>query len=197
MSAFVYLVGLKEFTSGRDDTKHIQACYWLPLQRSGTVCVLIGWGPCGSQPKSVMLLLGWSHSVLLPVWVPRDRQQGSRAPCPAGCLRASPCLTPSCSPYSYAKDPSPWVLAWTLRLVDVNQGQVTTKYPHTYSRTILSLQLLLRHYWARYSTTNYPVANCRRLWLNGAAPSNKCVELNMNQWRAEKSIHAESALPGK
>lgn len=94
VSAFVYLVGLKEFTYGRDDTKHIHTYYWLPLEWSGTVCALIGWGPSGSQPKSVTLLLGWSHSMLLPVLVPRDWQQGSRAPCPAGCLRASPRLTP-------------------------------------------------------------------------------------------------------
>lgn len=94
VSAFVYFVGLKESTSGRDDTRPIQAYYWLPLEWSGTVCTLIGCGPCSSQPKSVTLLLGWSHSMLLPVLVPRDQQEGSRASCPAGCLRASPCLTP-------------------------------------------------------------------------------------------------------
>lgn len=32
VSAFVYLVGLKEFTSGRDDTEHVQAHHWLPLE---------------------------------------------------------------------------------------------------------------------------------------------------------------------
>lgn len=44
----------------------------------------------GSQPKYVTLLLGWSHSRLLPVSVPRDQHEGSRAPCPAGFLRVSP-----------------------------------------------------------------------------------------------------------
>lgn len=107
VSAFVYLVGLKEFAFGRDDSKHIQAYYWLPLEWSGTVCALIGWGPHGSRPKSVTLLLGWSHSMLLPVWVPGDWQQGSRAPCPAGCLRASPCLTPPYPPILLCQDPFP------------------------------------------------------------------------------------------
>lgn len=111
VSAFVYFVGLKESTSGRDDTRPIQAYYWLPLEWSGTVCTLIGCGPCSSQPKSVTLLLGWSHSMLLPVLVPRDQQEGSRASCPAGCLRASPCLTP---PYLPPPQPPFWVPAWPL-----------------------------------------------------------------------------------
>lgn len=66
-SAFVYLVGLKEFTYGRDETEHIHTYYWLLLEWSGTVRNMIGWEPCGSQPKSMTLLLGWSHSMLLPV----------------------------------------------------------------------------------------------------------------------------------
>lgn len=35
VSAFVYFVGLKESTSGRDDTKHIKTHYWLPLEWYG------------------------------------------------------------------------------------------------------------------------------------------------------------------
>lgn len=49
--AFVYLVGLEEFTSGRNDTKHIKAYYWLLLKRSGSVSAPIGCGPW--QPAQI------------------------------------------------------------------------------------------------------------------------------------------------
>lgn len=65
----------------------------------------------GSQPKYVTLLLGWSHSRLLPVSVPRDQHEGSRAPCPAGCLRVSP-LSNTPIPFHIVK--SVWHPAHTL-----------------------------------------------------------------------------------
>ncbi len=132
--AFVYIAGLKEFTSGREDTEHIWAYYWLPLEWSVTVCALIGWGPHGSQPKSVTLLLGWSHNMLLPVEVPRDWQQGRRAPCPAGCLRASPCLT---TPYpAVLLSPLPLGPCMTSLMCQYKLGICNNKHLHIYRKTI-------------------------------------------------------------
>lgn len=94
------------------------------------------------------------------------------------CLHRDPYLTPSVCPYKPG----------------TSNNQTSS---HTWGNN-LSLQLLLKHRWARHSTTNCPVANSWRLWLNWAAPSVNCVELNVKfsvALKIEQSLTV--ALSGK
>lgn len=123
VSAFVYFVDFNESTSVRDDNKSIQAHYWLPL---GDLARYTPWlaSRLDSQPKYVTLLLGWSHSRLLPVSVPRDVHEESRASSPVSPPTNGPHL-----PTLWCGEISQWTLeAWmTLWRLDLEKHNNNTE----------------------------------------------------------------------